>query len=55
MGELGILLNPALDANQTFADGYFVGEEVPTGTTPRTERIWSTHLAFGIAYRIALH
>jgi len=40
---------------QTFAGGYDVGEEVPSGTTPRTERIWTTHLAFGIAYRIALH
>jgi hypothetical protein len=40
---------------QTFADGYYAGEEVPMGTTPRTERIWTTHLAFAITYRIALH
>jgi hypothetical protein len=40
---------------QTFADGYFVGEEVPSGTTPRTERIWTTHFAIAISYRIALH
>jgi hypothetical protein len=40
---------------QTFADGYYVGEEVPAGTTPRTERGWTNHLAFGISYRIPLH
>jgi len=40
---------------QTFTDGYYVGEEVPMGTTPRTERAWTNHLALGISYRIPLH
>ena len=40
---------------QTFADGYYVGEELPTAVSPRTERGWTTHLAFAISYRIALH
>ena len=40
---------------QTFGSGYYAGEQVPAGTTPPTERIWTTHLAFGIAYRIPLH
>jgi hypothetical protein len=38
---------------QTFIDGYYPGEAVPSGTTPRTGRIWTNHLAFGIVYRIA--
>lgn len=40
---------------QTFTDGYYVGEELPMAISPRTERAWTTHLAFGISYRIALH
>jgi hypothetical protein len=39
---------------QTFADGYYVGEAVPSGITARTERIWTNHFAIGIAYRIPL-
>lgn len=39
---------------QTFADGYYAGEAVPsTVTTPRTERIWTTHFAIAVTYRIA--
>ncbi len=38
---------------QTFADGYYVGEAVPsTVTSPRTERIWTTHFAIAISYRL---
>jgi len=38
---------------QTFADGYYVGEAVPsTVTSPRTERIWTTHFAIAVSYRI---
>lgn len=38
---------------QTFADGYYVGEVVPsTVTSPRTERTWTTHFAIALTYRI---
>jgi hypothetical protein len=36
---------------QTFTDGYYVGEAVPTGTVARTERIWTNHFAIAISYR----
>jgi hypothetical protein len=39
---------------QTFSDGYYVGEAVPSGTMARTERNWTNHFAVGIAYRIPL-
>lgn len=38
---------------QTFADGYYPGEVVPsTVTSPRTERTWTTHFAIAVTYRI---
>jgi hypothetical protein len=39
---------------QEFGEGYYVGETVPTGTTPPTLRRWTNHPAFGISYRIPL-
>ena len=37
---------------ETFTDGYYVGEAVPSGTTARTVRNWTNHFAVGITYRI---
>ena len=39
---------------QTFTDGYYAGEAVPSGTTARTVRNWTNHFAIGVSYRIPL-
>lgn len=40
--------------SQNLTGGYYVGEQVSSGTTPTTVRNWSNALAFGITYRIPL-
>jgi len=39
---------------QEFAEGFAVGQTVPSGTTPPTVRRWTNHVAFGISYRIPI-
>jgi hypothetical protein len=39
---------------QQFAEGYTIGETVPSGATPPTTRRWTNHPAFGITYRIPI-
>lgn len=52
--RVSLLLGLHNGRKQVFADGYYDGEAVPAGTTPRTNRIWKYGLAIGLSYRIAL-
>jgi hypothetical protein len=40
--------------SQNLTNGYYLGQQVASGTTPTTVRNWSNGLAFGITYRIPL-
>lgn len=40
--------------SQNLTGGYYVGEQVSTGSMPTTVRNWSNALAFGITYRVPL-
>jgi hypothetical protein len=39
---------------QQFAEGYAIGQTVPMGTMPPTDRRWTNHPAFGFSYRIPI-
>lgn len=54
INRLSLLIGNHTGRFQEFAEGFAVGQTVPTGTTPPTERRWTNHPVFGISYRIPI-
>jgi hypothetical protein len=52
--RLAILIGNHTGRFQQFTDGYEIGQTVPSGTMPPTNRKWTNHPALGISYRIPI-